>query len=74
MYIHYVSLLTYNVIFLHASECFLSHQANGLDHYASSSNKTELYGFLARYVMKVHPDTDIKNDLKNNEGFCLLTG
>ena len=47
---------------------------NGLDHYASSSNKAELYEFLARYVRKVYPDTDIKNDLKNDEGFCSLTG
>ena len=46
---------------------------NGLDHCASSSNKAE-YKFLARYMRKVYPDTDIKNDLKNNEGFCLLTG
>jgi hypothetical protein len=37
---------------------------NGLDHYASSSDKAELYKFLARYVRKVYPDTDIKNDLK----------
>ncbi len=45
---------------------------NGLDHYASSSNKAELYKFLARYVRKVYPDTDIKNDLKNNEGFLFI--
>ena len=45
---------------------------NGLDHYASSSNKAELYEFLARYVRKVYPDTDIKNDLKNNEGFLFI--
>jgi hypothetical protein len=45
---------------------------NGLDHYASSSNKAELYAFLARYVRKVYPDTDIKNDLKNNEGFLFI--
>jgi hypothetical protein len=45
---------------------------NGLDHSASSSNKAELYEFLARYVRKVYPDTDIKNDLKNNEGFSFI--
>ncbi len=45
---------------------------NGLDHYASSSNKTELYKFLARYARKVYPDTDIKKDLKNNEGFLFI--
>jgi hypothetical protein len=31
-----------------------------------------LYEFLARYVRKVYPDTDIKNDLKNNEGFSFI--
>jgi hypothetical protein len=45
---------------------------NGLDHYASSSNKAEFYEYLARYVRKVYPDTDIKNDLKNNEGFLFI--
>ncbi len=45
---------------------------NGLDHYASSRDKAELYEFLARYVRKVYPDTDIKNDLKNNEGFSFI--
>jgi hypothetical protein len=45
---------------------------NGLDHYASSSDKAELYKFLARYVGKVYPDTDIKKDLKNNEGFLFI--
>ncbi len=45
---------------------------NGLDHFASSSDKAELYEFLARYVRKVYPDTDIKNDLKNNEGFLFI--
>ena len=29
MYIHYVFLRTYNVLFLHASDFFLSHQAHG---------------------------------------------
>jgi hypothetical protein len=45
---------------------------NGLDHYASSRDKAELYKILARYVRKVYPDTDIKNDLKNNEGFLFI--
>jgi hypothetical protein len=45
---------------------------NGLDHYASSSNKAELYKFLVRYVRKVYSDTDIKKDLKNNEGFLFI--
>jgi hypothetical protein len=45
---------------------------NGYDHYASSSNKAEMYKFLASYVRKVYPDTDIKNDLKNYEGFMFI--
>ncbi len=45
---------------------------NGLDHYTSSSNKAELYKFLAKYVRNVYPDTDIKKDLKNNEGFLFI--
>ncbi len=45
---------------------------NGLDHYASSSNDAELYNFLARYLRKVYPDTDIKKDLKNNEVFSFI--
>jgi hypothetical protein len=45
---------------------------NGLEHYASSSNKAALYKFLARYVRKAYPDTDIKKDLKNNEGFLFI--
>jgi hypothetical protein len=31
-----------------------------------------LYEFLARYLRKVYPDTDIKKDLKNNEGFLFI--
>ena len=45
---------------------------NGLDNFASSSDRRELYEFLAWYVRKVHPDTDIKKDLKNNEGLLLI--
>jgi hypothetical protein len=45
---------------------------NGSDHYTSSSDKAELYKFLARYVRKVYPDTDIQKDLKNNEGFLFI--
>jgi hypothetical protein len=45
---------------------------NELDHYASSSDKAELYEFLARYMRKVHPDTDIKKDLSNNDGFLFI--
>ncbi len=45
---------------------------NGLDHYTSSSDKAELYEVLARYARKVYPDTDIKNDLKNNENLLFI--
>jgi hypothetical protein len=45
---------------------------NGLYHYASSSDKAELYKFLARYMMKVYTDTDIKKDLKSNESFSFI--
>ncbi len=31
-----------------------------------------MYEFLARYLRKVYPDTDIKKDLKNNEGFLFI--
>ncbi len=45
---------------------------NVLDHYTSSGDMAELYKFLARYLRKVYPDTDIKKDLKNNEGFLFI--
>ncbi len=41
---------------------------NGLDNFASSCAKGELYKFLVQYIRKVHPDKDTKKDLKNNEG------
>jgi hypothetical protein len=31
-----------------------------------------LYEFLARYLRKVYPDTDIKKDLNNNECFLFI--
>jgi hypothetical protein len=45
---------------------------NGLAQNASSSNKAELYKFLARYARKVYPDRDIKKVLKNNEGLLFI--
>jgi hypothetical protein len=47
---------------------------NGLDHYASCSNKAELYEFIVRYARKVYPDTDIKKDVKIMKAFRSLTG
>ncbi len=31
-----------------------------------------MYGFFARYVRKVYSDSDIKTDLKNNEGLSFI--
>ena len=31
-----------------------------------------MYDFLARYKRKVYPDTEIKKDLKNNDGFLFI--
>ncbi len=31
-----------------------------------------MYKFIARYMRKAYPDTDIKNDLRNNEGFSFI--
>jgi hypothetical protein len=45
---------------------------NGLDNYILSSNKAIVYKFFARYVRKVYSDSDIKTDLKNNEGFSFV--
>ena len=45
---------------------------NGVHNFASSSDRRVLYEFLARYVRKVHPDTDIKKDLRNNEGLFFI--
>ena len=45
---------------------------NGLDNYILSSNKAIVYEFFARYVRKVYSDSDIKTDLKNNEGLSFI--
>ncbi len=45
---------------------------NGLDNYISSSNKAVVYKFFARYMRKVYSDSDIKTDLKNNEGLSFI--
>ncbi len=31
-----------------------------------------MYEFFARYVRKVYSDSDIKTDLKNNEGLSVV--
>jgi hypothetical protein len=45
---------------------------NGLDDYILSSDKAIVYKFFAKYVRKVHSDSDIKTDLKNNEGLSFV--
>ncbi len=45
---------------------------NGLNNYILSSDKAIVYKFFARYVRKVYSDSDIKTDLKNNEGLSFV--
>ena len=45
---------------------------NGLDSFTSNAERVLLYNFLARYVRKVYPDTEIMRDLKNNEGMSFI--
>ncbi len=45
---------------------------NGIDDYPSSQDKEILYGFFTRYVRKVHSDSAIKNELRNNEGLSFV--
>jgi hypothetical protein len=45
---------------------------NELDNFASSHDRRVLYEFLAQYVRKVHPDTEITKDLRNNEGMSFI--
>ena len=37
-----------------------------------SSDKAIVYEFFARYARKVYSDSDIKTDLKNNEGLSFV--
>jgi hypothetical protein len=37
-----------------------------------SSDKAIVYKFFARYMRKVNSDSDIKTDLKNNEGLSFI--
>jgi hypothetical protein len=45
---------------------------NRLDTYILSSDKAIVYEFFARYARKVYSDSDIKTDLKNNEGLSFV--
>ncbi len=45
---------------------------NGLDNYILSRDKANVYKFFARYMRKVYSDSDIKTDLKNNEGLSFI--
>ena len=45
---------------------------NGLDNYILSRDKAIMYKFFAKYARKVYSDSDIKTDLKNNEGLSFI--
>ncbi len=45
---------------------------NEINDYPSSQDKKILYGFFARYVRKVHSDSAIKNELRNNKGLSFV--
>jgi hypothetical protein len=45
---------------------------NGLNNYILSRDKAIVYEFFARFVRKVYSDSDIKTDLKNNEGLLFV--
>ncbi len=45
---------------------------NGITDYPSPEDKEILYMFFARYVRKVHSDSAIKSELRNNEGLSFV--
>jgi hypothetical protein len=45
---------------------------NGITGYPSPEEKEILYMFFARYVRKLHSDSAIKSELKNNEGLLFV--
>jgi hypothetical protein len=45
---------------------------HGINDYPLSQDKEILCGFFARYVRKVHSDSAIKNELRNNEGLSFV--
>jgi hypothetical protein len=45
---------------------------NGLRDFGGEQEKEWLYMFLAKYVRKTHLDSEIKRQLKSNEGMSFL--
>ncbi len=45
---------------------------NGITNYPSPEEKEILYMFFVRYVRKVHSNSVIKSELRNNEGLSLV--
>ncbi len=45
---------------------------NGITDYPSPEEKETLYMFFTRYVRKVHSDSVIKSELRNNEGLSFV--
>jgi hypothetical protein len=45
---------------------------NGITNYPSPEDKEILYMFFARYVRKVHSNSSIKIELRNNEGLLFV--
>jgi hypothetical protein len=45
---------------------------NGLRDFGDEQEREGLYMFLAKYVRKIHSDSEIKRQLKSNEGMSFL--
>ena len=45
---------------------------DGLQDFESDNENEVLYMFLAKYVRKMHLDSEIKRELKSNEGMSFL--
>ena len=45
---------------------------DGLQDFESDNEKEVLYMFLVKYVRKTHSDSEIKRELKSNEGMSFL--
>ena len=45
---------------------------HGVQEFETDNEKEILYMFLAKYVRKTHADSEIKRELKNNEGMSFL--
>ena len=45
---------------------------DGLQDFESDNEKEVLYMFLAKYVRKTHSDSEIKRELKSNEGMSFI--